>query len=218
MEDTRKIKVLNGFAGVGGNRKKWKNVFVTAVESDPKIAKVYQDENPEDEVIVEDAFQYLLDHYQEFDFICLGPPCQRNTRMIRSGKNRRPSFPDLRLYECAIFLQYNFKGFWVVENVIPYYKPLMPAKKIGRHLFWSNYEISDFESSQIKGFITNTTTVAGSEKLKEHFGIHYEGNLYYNGNHCPGQVLRNCVHPDLGEHVFNEYLKALTPTKANINK
>ena len=55
---------------------------------------------------------------------------------------------------------------------------------------------------KIKGFIT-AGTVAETEKLKEWLGIKYEGNIYYKGNHCPGQVLRNCVHPDFGKHVFD---------------
>ena len=28
---------------------------------------------------------------------------------------------------------------YVVENVIPYYEPLIPAKKRGRHLYWTNF-------------------------------------------------------------------------------
>ena len=33
---------------------------------------------------------------------------------------------------------------------------------------------------------------------------YYEKNIYYEGNHCPTQILRNCVHPEVGLHVFNE--------------
>jgi hypothetical protein len=39
--------------------------------------------------------------------------------------------------------------------------------------------------------------------MKEWLGLHYEGNIYYEGHHSPTQVLNNCVHPDLGLHVFN---------------
>jgi len=102
------------------------------------------------------------------------------------------------------FLDFSFKGTYVIENVIPYYDPLIkPTAKIGRHLFWSNFEISeDFELKQPKNFIM-LGTVKGSEQLKDWLGIHYEGNIYYNGNHDPCQVLRNCVHRLLGNHVFN---------------
>ena len=81
--------VLNMYAGLGGNRKDWTDCTVIAVESDPKIAAVYQRLHPLDIVIVGDALQYLLDHYEEFDFIWASPPCQSHSRMIRSGRNRK---------------------------------------------------------------------------------------------------------------------------------
>ena len=63
------MRVLNLYAGVGGNRKLWQNVEVTAVELDPAIAQAYQDLYPADTVIVGDAHKYLLAHYTDFDFI-----------------------------------------------------------------------------------------------------------------------------------------------------
>ncbi len=136
------VKILNLFGGVGGNRKLWKGVQVTTVEIDPKIAAVYQRFYPDDEVVVTDAHQYLLDHFSEFDAVWSSPPCQGNSKFIISGRNRKPRYPDLRLYEEKIFLDRNFKGQYVIENVVPYYNPLMPATKLGRHLFWSNFEIT----------------------------------------------------------------------------
>lgn len=70
------MKILNAYAGIGGNRKLWGDSHdITAVEYDPKIAAIYQDLFPNDTVIVGDAHQYLLEHYQEFDFIWCSPPC-----------------------------------------------------------------------------------------------------------------------------------------------
>lgn len=200
------MKILIGCAGIGGESELWNDTenLITHVEIDPKIGKVISDRKPNRKVIISDAFEYLLNHTTEYDFIWFSPPCQGNSRMIRSGKNRKPRYPDLRLYEVKIFLDYNFKGKYVIENVIPYYEPLIkPTAKIGRHLFWSNFEIDEnFEVNQPKDFIT-LGTVKGSEQLKEWLGIKYEGNIYYNGNHDPCQVLRNCVHPLMGKHVFN---------------
>lgn len=197
------MRILNGYAGLGGNSKLWNGHQVTAVEKDPKIAKVYKDNNPSHTVIVGDLIEYLLNNYQDFDFIWLSPPCQSNSRMIRSGKNRKPRLPDLTLYELKIFLDYNFKGKYVIENVKPYYKPVIePTTTLGRHLFWANFTIDDFEIKQPKNFI-NLGTVKGSEELKDWLGIEYEGNLYYEGNHDPAQVLRNCVHPKMGLHILN---------------
>lgn len=199
------MKILIGCAGIGGESEKWDDITndITHVEIDPKIASVIKDRKKNRIVVIGDAFQYLLDHVSEYDFVWWSPPCQGNSRMIRSGKNRKPRYPDLRLYEVKIFLEYNFKGKYVIENVNPYYKPVIqPSAIIGRHLFWSNFDIDEsFSLPQIPNFIM-LGTVDGSKKLKEWLGINYEGNLYYNGNHDPCQVLRNCVHPELGLHVY----------------
>jgi len=200
----KKIKVLIGCAGIGGESEKWddEKYDITHVELDSKIGKVIKDRKPNRTVIIADAFEYLLNHYKEYSFVWFSPPCQGNSRMIRSGKNRRPRYPDLRLYEVKIFLDYNFKGKYVIENVVPYYEPLIPpTAKLGRHLFWSNFHIRSYEVKQPKDFIM-LGTVEGSKRLKEWLGINYDGNIYYDGNHDPCQVLRNCVHPDLGLHVL----------------
>lgn len=126
------VKALNLYAGIGGNRKLWpEGVSVVAIERDPKIAAVYRRMFPQDEVIEDDAHDYLLKNHQNFDFIWSSPPCQSHSKMIRSGRNRKPRYPDMRLYEQIIFLQHNFKGKWVVENVVPYYKPLVHAEQRG---------------------------------------------------------------------------------------
>lgn len=196
------MKILNLYAGLGGNRKLWTGHEVTAVETNPKIAEVYQQQHPEDRVLITDAHQYLLDHYKEFDFIWSSPPCQSHSRFIRSGKNRVPLYPDLKLYEEIIFLKHNFKGSWVVENVIPYYEPLITGQKIGRHLYWSNIIIPDFiEPAQPKNFI-NDDSPAAINALKNWLGVEYNGNVYSN-SHSPAQVLRNCVHPLVGLHILN---------------
>ena len=198
------IKILNGYAGLGGNRKKWSgNIEVTAVEIDPKIAKVYQNQNPNDTVIIGDVHEYLLKHFAEFDFIWLSAPCQTHSKMVKATRHKNKKYPDMSLYQEIILLKELFKGKYLVENVKPYYEPLIkPNKIMGRHIFWTNLDIPNFEVPSPKGFINKGTTAAANE-LKEWLGIHYEGNIYYKGNHCPGQVLRNCVHPDLGKHIFD---------------
>lgn len=196
-------EVLNLYAGLGGNRHLLEGCNITAVEYTQKIADVYKKLHPNDTVIVGDAHQYLLENYQNFDVIWASPPCQSHSRMIRSGRNRKPRYPDMRLYEEILFLKHNFSGAWIVENVKPYYEHLMQPQEIGRHCFWSNIDLTGIEEiKQPENFI-NLTSVAGSERLKKWLGIEYEGNLYYEGNHCPAQVLRNCVHPELGEKIFN---------------
>ncbi len=139
------IKILNLYACLGGNRYKWDEVAdieVTAVELDQELAKLYKERFPKDKVIIEDAHQYLLDHYSEFDFIWSSPPCPSHTRMnsflIDRGIIR---YPDMKLYEEILFLKHFFKGKYCVENVIPYYNPLIAPKKRGRHLYWTNFNL-----------------------------------------------------------------------------
>ena len=212
----KKLRVLNNYPGIGGNRKLWENVEVTAVEINEKIARVYQDFFPNDKVIIGDAHQYLLDHFEEFDIICGGPPCQSHSRMMKFTRHKVVKYPDFKLYEEIVFLDNFFKGKWVIENVKPYYEPLIkPSCVMGRHLFWSNFEITPFEIPSPPNFINNNT-VAGSEELKKWLGLQYEGNIYYDGNHSPSQVLRNCVHPKLGNHILNCARNIIT--KQNVNQ
>lgn len=141
------MKILNLYACLGGNRYKWDEVAdiqVTAVEWDEELAKLYQERFPNDKVIVADAHQYLLDHYKEFDLIWSSPPCPTHSRArywAIGANGKKPTFPDMKLYEEVIFLDYHFKGKWVVENVIPYYEPMLNPKKRGRHLYWTNFNL-----------------------------------------------------------------------------
>lgn len=199
------MKILNLYAGVGGNRKDWPSgALVTAVEFNPKIAAVYRRLYPDDIVIEGDAHEYLRTHSDEFDFIWSSLPCQSHTRMMKFTRHKHlRKYPDLKLYEEIIFLQNFFSGPWIVENVVPYYEPLIPAtKRLGRHMFWSNFDFEDFDVKQPDNFI-NLANLKGKQALMDWLDIHYEENIYYEGNHCPAQILRNCVHPKLGAHILS---------------
>ena len=142
-----KYKILNLYACLGGNRYKWDEVTdvdVTAVELDEECARLYQERFPNDKVIIADAHQYLLDQYKEFDFIWSSPPCPTHSRVRITQKNTpsfRAIYPDMKLYQEILFLDNYYKGKYVVENVIPYYEPLIAAKKRGRHIYWSNFNL-----------------------------------------------------------------------------
>lgn len=84
------MKILNLYAGIGGNRKLWGDEHeITAVEFEPYIAEAYNKMFPQDEVVIGDAHQYLLDHYHEFDFIWTSPPCPTHSRMRAYQKKRK---------------------------------------------------------------------------------------------------------------------------------
>ena len=51
------MRILNLYAGIGGNRTLWDGHEITAIENDSEIAKAYSDRFPQDEVIVGDAHQ-----------------------------------------------------------------------------------------------------------------------------------------------------------------
>lgn len=121
------IKILNNYCGVGGNRKLWKgDIEVTAIEWNKDIAKIYGEFFPDDKVVVEDAHEYLLNHFMEFDFIWSSPPCPSHSRpRFANQVQNKPIFPSMKLYEEILFLEYYFKGKYCVENVVAFYEPLV---------------------------------------------------------------------------------------------
>jgi DNA (cytosine-5)-methyltransferase 1 len=192
------MRVLNLYSGLGGNRKLWKNVEVTAIENNPKIAKFYQDHFPKDTVIITDAHQYLLEHYFEFDFIWSSINCPSHSRArfwASKGKRYKPVFPDMKLYEEILFLEHYFEGKWCVENVKPFYVPLLkPSVIIERHLFWSNFFINLIKLPKNRIFNGNIDVwqnVTGFDISKYEFTIRKD------------KILRNCVEPELGLHILN---------------
>ena len=207
------MKILNLYAGIGGNRKLWGDDHeITAVEYNQEVADIYKGFFPNDNVIVADAHDYLLEHYREFDFIWSSPPCPTHSRMAISGKNRRKTkFPSMKLYEEILMLQQFHKGKYVIENVIPYYEPLIKPQITDRHCFWSNFRIGKFEVPKRGDLLASS-----KEDLCKWLGFDNFPNVYLNGNHCDCQVLRNCVHPETGLYILNCAMNIIT--KQNVKQ
>jgi DNA (cytosine-5)-methyltransferase 1 len=100
----------------------------------------------------------------------------------------------MKLWQEIIFLQANAKCQWVVENVKPYYKNLIPETAfIQRHMFWSNFDIPNIEVEQDK---IRTAQIPDLQKL-------HKIDLSEYKIKDKRQLLRNCVHYKLGEHIIN---------------
>ena len=198
------MKVLNLYACLGGNRLLWDNCEVTAVELDPELARLYQERFPKDTVIVADAHQYLLDHYKEFDFIWSSPPCPTHSRMRKTntGEGERKSkatYPDMKLYQEILLLDHFFKGKYCVENVIPFYEPLIPAKKRGRHLYWTNFNLpTDLGERKAKGFTHETNGF-----IKRLSDFHDYDFRKYKGKQRIHKIARNLVDYEAGKTIFD---------------
>ena len=191
------MKILNLYAGIGGNRRLWGGAHqVTAVEYDPAIAAIYKDFFPEDQVIVGDAHEYLLENHKNFDFIWSSPPCQTHSSFRHNINVRfrgtKPAYPDMKLYQEIIFLQHNSEALWLVENVIPYYEPLIAGKKINRHLYWSNFEIPNLPKVNEK---IRSNQIPGLQELHG-----FDLSKYKLSN--KRQILRNCVYPETGLEIL----------------
>ena len=199
------MKILNLYACLGGNRYKWnevkEDIEVTAVELDPEAARLYQERFPNDTVIVADAHQYLLDHYKEFDFIWSSPPCPTHSKARFARRNTTEAkYPDLKLYEEIIFLDKWFEGKYVVENVIPYYQPLIEAKKRGRHLYWTNFNLPTDVGAR-KGSI-----MEGKDEITRWCKFHEYDFRKYKGNQRTDKIARNLVDYEVGKTILETAL------------
>jgi len=191
-------KVLNLYACLGGNRLLWTDCEVTAVEIDPELVKMYQERFPDDRVVMGDAHQYLLENYKDFDFIWSSPPCPTHSRSRFARKDTTtPEYPDMTLYQEVIFLDNWFNGKWVVENVIPYYDPLIPAKKRGRHLYWTNFNLPSNLGERESGIIEGKDEV---NRLCEFHGVDFKK---YKGEQRIDKIARNLVDYEVGLTIYN---------------
>jgi len=209
------MKILNLYACLGGNRYKWDEVTdveVTAVEWDEELARLYQERFPNDKVIVADAHQYLLDHYQEFDFIWSSPPCPTHSRFNVSMKTKREmKYPDMKLYQEIIFLDNFFNGKYVVENVIPYYKPLIEAKERNRHLYWTNFNLPNIVSKRKNPDLSRTKNLISV--LSE---FHDYDFRQYKGEQRMNKIARNLVDYEAGKTILETAIGIIK--KQNVNQ
>tara|TARA_R100001440_G_C2473422_1_gene112065 strand:+ start:50 stop:664 length:615 start_codon:yes stop_codon:yes gene_type:complete len=194
------MKILNLYAGIGGNRLLWGDVDVTAVEIDADIANIYQDLFPNDKVVIADAHRFLLNNLQNYDFIWSSPPCPTHSQLrynMGYKANRiyakvKPLYPDMKLYEEIILLQKWYEGKYVVENTVPYYKPLITGRTMAKHIWWTNINFPEYKMTS-RGH--RGGTVESLQKIK---GINLDKYQIKEKR----KLLRNCVEPELAKHIF----------------
>lgn len=208
------MKILNLYACLGGNRAKWGDEHeITAVELDPELARMYQERFPNDTVIVADAHQYLLDHYKEYDFVWSSPPCPSHSRMRKTNtgvgeRQSAASYPDMKLYQEIIFLDNFFDGKYCVENVIPYYEPLIAGKKRGRHLYWTNFNLpTDLGDRKASNFIH-----AKSSELEKFHQIDLSS---YKGAQRKDKIARNLVDYEAGKTILDAAMGIIRAENVN---
>ena len=190
------MKILNLYAGVGGNRKLWSNEHeITAVEYEQSIAAIYKDLYPEDNVIVDDAHDYLITNFKQFDFIWSSPPCPTHSRMnflLNQKETFTLKYPDMKLYEEIIILQTFFKGYFVVENVKSYYDPLITPQESGGHYFWANFDIPKIDTRKK---VRNDKGYTLAKKMEEK-NIYIDNFHGYKGD--KRTLLNNAIESELG--------------------
>lgn len=198
------MKILNLYACLGGNRYLWGEEHeITAVELDPELARMYKERFPNDNVIIADAHQFLLEHFKEYDFIWTSPPCPTHSRIrFNQAKGRnddvyKAEYPDMTLYKEIILLNNYFEGRYVVENVIPYYEPLIPAQKRGRHLYWCNFTLPTILSNR------HVQVGTGTNEVKKLCEFHKIDLSTYKGEQRKDKIARNLVDYEAGKTILD---------------
>jgi len=154
--------------------------------------------------IITDAYSFLEDRLDDYDFIWASIPCVSHSRLNTTCQNMR--IPDMRLYGMIIFLDRFCKGKWVVENVIPYYPPLIQFNhKLGRHVFWSNFKIPEKKFYQPRGTVKDLPI----EELKAWLLVEVTKDR---------KLIRNCVDPRIGKYILDCAMKQKQKTLTELVK
>ena len=105
-----------------------------------------------------------------------------------------------QIYEEIIFLEKWFNGKYVVENVIPYYEPLIRAKKRGRHLYWTNFNLPSDVGDR------KASIMEGKDEVTQWCKFHDYDFRKYKGEQRTDKMARNLVDYEVGKTIFQTYL------------
>jgi DNA (cytosine-5)-methyltransferase 1 len=119
------------------------------------------------------------------------------------------------LYQEIIFLKHHYKGKYCIENVVPYYEPLIPGQKRGRHIYWTNFKLpNNISENTITGVMCGQT----NDEFKKLCKFHKVDLSTYKGKQSKLKIVRNLVDYKVGLSIFN-IAKGIydTPLKKQIN-
>lgn len=102
----------------------------------------------------------------------------------------------MSLYQEIIFLNTYCHGKYCVENVIPYYPPLIPAKQRGRHLYWTNFNLPNVLSER------KVKVGSGIDEVKKLCEFHQIDVSEYKGEQRKDKIARNLVDYEAGRTIF----------------
>jgi DNA (cytosine-5)-methyltransferase 1 len=89
-----------------------------------------------------------------------------------------------------------------VENVIPFYEPLISAKKRGRHLYWTNFKLpSDIRERDGSGIISKAKNEVDVLCTFHDYDFHK-----YKGKQRKDKIARNLVDYEAGRTIFETFL------------
>lgn len=195
------MKILNLYSCLGGNRARWGDEHeITSVELDPELCRLYRERFPGDTLVQADAHQYLLEHFREYDFIWSSPPCPTHSRARKWNTKLEPVYPDMKLYQEIILLANYYDGLYCIENVMPYYQPLIPGKNRGRHIYWTNFTIPSNLSSR-KIDMVNADELSRFEKF------HEVDVSTYKGSQRKDKIVRNLVDYEAGRTILEAAIR-----------
>ena len=118
----------------------------------------------------------------------------------------------MKLYEEILFLKHYFKGKYVVENVIPFYEPLIYAKKRGRHLYWTNFNLpNDLKERK-------SSIMESKNEVSKWCEFHDYDFKKYKGNQPTNKIARNLVDYEAGKTIFETVLGIYKNDNANQTK
>jgi len=115
--------------------------------------------------------------------------------------NWKPRYPDMMLYQEVIFLQHYYKGKYCIENVIPYYEPLISAHKRQRHLYWTNFNLPNKLSDRHNPDLSRTKNL-----VKALSDFHDYDFRKYKGLQRINKIARNLVDFEAGKTIFQTML------------